>query len=207
MKRAGFVLIFCLPFCFVYSEAGEVASSLSFAQAYQKMLENSLRVDSQKFKIEIAKAQSLKPLEQFLPAINLVGKEMQSGDPRTEQRPLNIAASLNLFRFGADTLELKSSDLNRKSQEEKLLSEKLDSEDESLAAIFAVVRLATSFEVYQGTSNARAELSRIAEERFRKGLLALQEVEKIRIDFEMLRQERLMFSMNCKMHKQNCRHY
>ncbi len=164
--------------------AAENLTPLGFQEAYRKILDLSLRVDTQKNQIDIAKAQSLKPLGQFTPQLSLVFKEMQAGDPRVELRPLNLLASMNLFRFGADALELKSSKLNSNSQAEKLRTEKMGAEEDALFSLFTLIRLQSAYDVFLGISNSRSELVRIAEERYHKGLLAQQEVDKIRIDFE-----------------------
>ncbi len=171
-------------FSMIFVTSMAQAAELSFNQAYQKILDLSLRTETQKFNVEIAKAQHLKPLGQFTPQLNIVGKDLQGGDPRYTEHLANLSASMNIFRFGADALEYKSTNLNVKSQEEKLLSEKLGSEEDALLALFTLIRLATSHEVYQGITSNRAELVRIADERYHKGLLALQEVEKVRVDYE-----------------------
>ena len=173
-----------LFFLVIFATSSSLAADLSFSQAYQKILDLSLRTETQKFNVDIAKAQHLKPLGQFTPQLNIVGKDVQGGDPRYTEHLINLSATMNIFRFGADGLEYKSTNLNTKSQEEKLLSEKLGSENDALVALFTLIRLATSLDVYQGITNNRAELVRIADERYRKGLLALQEVEKLRVDYE-----------------------
>ena len=164
--------------------AADQVAAMSFGQVYSKILDQSLRIETQKNKLGIAQAQYLKPLGQFTPQLSIVGKEVQTGDPRYEQRPLNVTLSMNIFRFGADRLEFKSSDLNRSSSEERLTSEKLGTEDDALSAIFGVIRATHVLQIYQSISKNRNELLRIAEERFKKGLLARQEVDKIQIDFE-----------------------
>ncbi len=177
-------LIFIFIFLFTGFAGAETESNLSFAKAYEKIIELSFRNEIQRENINIAKAQHLKPLGQFTPQLNLVGREIQSGDPYNENHPLNLTASINLFRFGADALEYKSTNLNIKSQEEKLSSEILMTEDEALLALFNVIKFSTSLDIYQGISNNRAELVRIADERYHKGLLAAQEVEKLKVDLE-----------------------
>jgi len=165
-------------------ESGEKLGQLSFADAYQKILELSTRIAIQKENIEIAKAQTLKPFGQLLPKMSFVAKDLRSGEPYLAQQQASLEVSMNLFRFGADSLALKSSSLNTKSQDEELAVAKLESEDTALSAIFAVIRYATSLDVYRVVSKNRQELLRIAEERYQKGLLALQEVQKISVDFE-----------------------
>lgn len=164
------------------------SSPLGFQEALSTIVERSTRVNQQSAVLDATRASNVPADLVYLPKLSLgadyeIGKKyLGSGESRTGA--LSATAELNLFKFGADRNAQNRAHAENSVQESLLKDALLKAEDDAVAAIIGLTRAERQKEIRERSSQIRKDALRIAEERFKKGLLAKQEVDKVRIEFD-----------------------
>lgn len=173
------------------SEAAIVAtgSSATFGRAFTEILNRSVRVSNQRANEEEYRDRRLTSYGAFLPTLSAQITDNQAADQGGE--PLSVtrhqgflSTSFNLFRFGSDAYGLNAASRDVETAHAALQQEQLSAEDDAVAGLIGVIAKAQESELWRGITAIKEESLRVARERFRRGLLASQEVDKIEIEFQ-----------------------
>jgi outer membrane protein TolC len=168
--------------------APNTAPALSFSEAYERMLDRNLDVQSQQLNVEIYNAKKLARVGAFTPQINLVANETQQTTsdiyPFQAQPSAAITGSANLFRSGTDFAALRGASNDIEASRENLQNEKLKAEDDAVLTLIEFIKRTRESELISQIVKLKEESVKIARERYSRGLLAQQEVDKTQIDLD-----------------------
>src|SRR6185437_11105687 len=103
---------------------------------------------------------------------------------KTLSDSVNVNASLNLFKFGADYKGLQAANSDEDSQTYKLNATILNTEELAVQGLINEVQAKLEIEVLGGIVKKEQELLKIGRERYNRGLMPEQEVRKISVDIE-----------------------
>lgn len=160
-------------------------NTLDFQAAYSKLVERDLTVKTSELDVDTARARRLRQVGTFLPSLSLEASETRTGEPATDPRRSGaLVASANLFRAGADYAGVKASRRDVSSSEEALLSQKQKAEETAVETIMEYIASRRRREITEKIVAIRADSLKVAKERYAKGILPQQEVDKISIDLE-----------------------
>lgn len=192
MKRA--LWFFLLPTT-VLTAAPEV---LTYEQALQVIIDRSTDIDSQKQTLAQLKARNLPSHLALLPGISLEGRRDTNNNNQllpdvsggvsnqsvtTSRLGGSARGDLNLFRFGGDLAGMKAANSEELSQELSVDDSVLKTESSGARAINALIQSQKEVEILHRAQDIREQVLVAARERFRRGLLAEQEVSKVEVDF------------------------
>lgn len=171
---------------FASSAKASAASVKSFADAYQLAIARSLRIETQKAEVRASEGRQLAARGNFLPTFGLGVTDTLGAEPRSygPTYGASLSASLNIFRFGADLAALRASDRNLLGNHEGLRKERQGAETDAADAILGYVANVRKRQIVEKIVQIRADSLQIAHERFNKGLLPMQEVDKVAIDLD-----------------------
>lgn len=168
--------------------SGPVGAAPSFSEAYRSILEKSLRLETQKLEIEASRQRRLGQWGRFTPSLELSYTDSKIGETLpTHLRGASLDASVNLFRSFGDVAGARAAELSVEGNREKLLSERQGAELDALEVLIGALAKSRERKINERTVEMRADSLRIARERYAKGLLALQETEKVAIDLDIAR--------------------
>jgi outer membrane protein len=199
MHKRSTVFLFLLVSTQSFAQAQE---KMSFDSAYRAILERSLRIQTQGYDVEISRQKRLQALGQFAPSVTIVGEQTQNtatlpGDPTIPLatsttnsitgRSAAVTASLNLFRSGGDIAGAKAASRNVRSTRERSSLERQGVETDAVDALVNVIARAKEREITSKLLKVQDESMRVAKERFNKGYLPSQEVDKVAIELENAR--------------------
>ncbi|MCM2277821.1 MAG: efflux RND transporter permease subunit [Oligoflexia bacterium] len=166
---------------------------LSFDQALERILSRSTRIGIGELELAEGQARNLPSRLHFLPSISLGAKQSTSSigtgtdSSRTSSRSIEADATINLFRFGADAAASKAAIHEETALRQQADSARLEAEAEAAAALLQVIRRSQEIQILTRLAKMEEDSVRIARERYARGLLPLQEVEKVSIDLENAR--------------------
>ncbi len=167
-------------------EATAPLSGQTFSSAYRAILERSLRIETQRRQIDASEARRLAQWGSLAPSLSFEVNQKQAGESPSVG-PLNGAAlttTVNLFRSGADLAGIQAARENLRANREKLLNERQLVEEDALSALVTFIGRVRARQINEKIVQLRAESLRIAKERYDRGLLAMQEVDKVAIDLD-----------------------
>lgn len=169
------------------ARAGE-APSASFADAYKEILARSLRIESQRTEIESAEARRLSARGAFLPQVELgVSHDEDTSLATPARNSAWLSGKVNLFRFGGDAAGVRGADKNLEGQKARLLSERQGAEDDAVQALATFIARRLNRGIQERNVEMNNDSLRISHERFRRGLMPMQEVDKVAIDVDNAR--------------------
>ena len=165
---------------------------VSFESAYQRIQERNLSVQTQSLNVEIAKNRKLGRVGQFTPNLSLIATDTRLGlNPLPQntvfadrRQTAALALTANLFRSGTDFAALKAANRDVDANQEALTDEKLKAEDDAAAALVALIARSRARTLISQIVVLKQESLKVARERFNRGLLASQEVDKTQIDLD-----------------------
>lgn len=169
----------------LFSRAAAPQDVISFSQAWDQILDRSLRTQAQSLTVDINRQQKLSRWGAFTPTLTLQAAESRAGVPSTG--PLYSAEAVstwNLFRSGSDMAGLDAADRELKSSQERLGVERQATEEEAAQGLIDVIAKEKSRQIVEKIVRLKEESVRVARERYQRGLLPLQEVDKTGIDLE-----------------------
>ena len=158
---------------------------VSFDAALQSILERSTAVKTQEANVGIAEARYVPAVTSFLPSLSLSATQTNGQDygfspPAT--RLVSANASWNLFRFGADLAGLQAASYDKDVQSAGLESTVLKTESTGIEALIAAIQKNREVAVLEQLIEIESKSHDIAKQRYARGLLPLQDVQKVEID-------------------------
>ena len=168
--------------------AGAASTPLSFEQAVTTILGRSTDIQIQSAALEAARARALPARLNFAPSVEGEGKHANSseGSGANEQRTATASirgiATMNLFRFGADISAWKAASADVESSEAALEDVVLSTELAAARSLVIHIQRRKEIRILQELVQIEENSLKIARERYDRGLLPLQEVEKVSID-------------------------
>lgn len=157
---------------------------LSFEEALDRIVERDLDVASRRSDLASARISQRAALFSFGPNVSLNAKQSWSSDSSTDARERQLEGTINwnLLRFGADTASYRSSEENVKAKEALLDQAILAAEDKAIQALVADVQYRQELSIYSGRVHTRQRLLETAKKRYGRGLLPIQEANKVIVD-------------------------
>lgn len=178
-----------LPLFFVASISVS-AETLTFEQALEQILQRHTDLKTQEAKAEAVEAQNLPKKLMYLPTVSFQGSRVTGKDPgASDITTWGIAgvAEMNLIRFGADLAAWSAATADEHAQEATTRAVRLRAEDEAVKALAAMIQKSQEQSVLEKIVNVQAELAKIAQQRFARGFLPRQEVDKVTVDLDNAR--------------------
>lgn len=163
---------------------GGAAPVLTFDQALDAVLRANPTIAAQRAKTEAARAQRTGAQFHFLPRLKLSASTERAGDPEVQTKTLQGTATVNLFRFGADVAGLHAADAELDSQVAALKDTELKAESEAVEALVDVVFKQRRLKILREKVESTRRYLEIAQARYKRGALPLQDVDKVTIDFD-----------------------
>lgn len=172
------------------SVAAAAAPPAPFQEAYKEILARSLRVSTQKAEIEVSQAKRLQARGLFLPTVEVDVNHFDGSSAVTLGQPAYSAwlkGSVNLFRAGGDVAAARGADKNLEGQKYRLLTERQGAEDEAVQVLATFIARVLERGIKERSLDVKKDSLRISNERFRRGLMPMQEVDKVAIDVDNAR--------------------
>lgn len=159
---------------------------LTFDKALNLILEKHIGLETQKEKKEQVEAKNWSSKFSLLPSISLIGSDTLSHDidatENADKRFYGVSASMNLFRFGADVSAMMASFSENVAQAYLVDDVTLRAEEEGVKSLLSVISNQWIIKSVEQNLKTRDEALKTGRERFKKGLFASQEVDKLAID-------------------------
>ena len=163
------------------------AAPLPFDQALTQIISRSTSVQTAEANVGFTEANAIPATFQFVPSITLDATKTRSEDATsnaTTNTGVEAVVKYNLFHWGADVENLSAAHSDVKSQKSTLENTHYSVEDAGVAALVAEIQNKKTIEIDQGIVDIQSNLLKVAKERFAKGYLASQEVDKISVDLD-----------------------
>ena len=164
------------------------ARTVDFDAAIEQVLARSTVVETARAQLDSAQAAVLPARLLFLPSIEASLGQTYAGPSSSGQparaRSWQLSSSLNLFRFGADIQSLRAATRFEDSREAHLQGEILRAEQAAIVALSEELRYRLEVAIYEKRVSMERGSLEIARARFKKGLLANQELMKVELDLE-----------------------
>ena len=160
-------------------------SDLTFGEAYKAILGRSLRIETQSLNIQESESRKLQAWGNFMPSVTAELVDGQGEFYLGPRQGADLKAKVNLFKAGGDLAGVRAARADVATQTEVLHRETQGAEDDAASALINYIAQARLVEIEQKLVDVRTESLRIARERFKKGLLPQQEVDKTAIDLDI----------------------
>ena len=163
--------------------------SIGFSEAYSEILNRNLRIETQRLNVLTYEQRKNLQVGAFLPSLSAQAVDTQGSQllPGVSNYSATLVASINLFRTGGDAAGWQAANRDIASSREKLRSERQGSEDDAILALTNVIAKSLITKIENQFVSIREDSVRIARERFQRGLLAQQEVNKVIVELENAR--------------------
>lgn len=161
---------------------------LPFAAALESILSRSTEVQIQRAQLEAAEARAVPKRLAFAPSVAAEAKRAYSGDHslgyevRSTSTIAQGTAKLNLFRFGADVANWKVASAEIEAESAALQGTLLSTELAGARAVLERIQRQKEVKVLEDLVQLETTSQKIARERYERGLLPMQEVEKVSVD-------------------------
>lgn len=168
----------------------EPETKMGFDEALTKIIERSTTVDSQKAKFEGTKSRNIPSKLSMLPTISLEAskyRRLEEGKTDENQGFIEGQAKLNILKFGADAAAMKAASRENSAQEKLVDDAILKAESEAMDALVDRVQSDLELQIRKKMVEVQNASLEIAKQRFRQGLLAAQEVDKVEVDLQNAR--------------------
>lgn len=165
--------------------------TISFEVALQTILTRSTQIQVQSENANSIK-ETNRPSRYFLaPTVSANAKTSSAYTSTTPisqgSQSVELQAGVNVFRFGADYKTFKAA-INDENQQDSLTANvTLQAEDQAVQALVTSIQRRLEREVLSQQVEVRKEALSIAQQRFERGFLSEQEVQKVLIDLENAR--------------------
>jgi outer membrane protein TolC len=181
--------ILALMFCSVLgARASTDLGLVSFDQAVEQILVRSTDLASERAQVSETYATNIPARMAFLPSIGVQLSRVANQDNillnRTVSDSVNINGKLNLFRFGADVKGWQVANGTEEAEMLRLSDTVLKAEQNAVQGLVSEIQGLLETEVLSGIVKKEQELLKIGRERFTRGLMPQQEVDKIAVDME-----------------------
>jgi outer membrane protein TolC len=157
-------------------------ASTPFSDALKEIVNRSTSVGVQKSRLDAAEYALRSKRLFLLPSLSLNGTQQKQGDPEVTTNQVEAALRLNVFRFGADRAALKAAKAAREYERSLLEQSQLKAEQEGAELLIEYVSSRQQIAIFNKRLEYTRELLSIAQLRYKKGLLPLEEASRIEID-------------------------
>ena len=161
---------------------------ISFEKALEEIIGRSTSVKTKEANLEGTRAKNIPFRLYYIPSLSVSGNQTSTHDLLVPQdisvRSVQGTAALNIYKFGADLAAYRAASADEESQENLLKNEILKSEREGIAALIQKIRTQQETEIINKIVTSQEESLQIAKQRYDRGLLPQQEVDKLSIDLE-----------------------
>jgi HAE1 family hydrophobic/amphiphilic exporter-1 len=167
---------------------GAQAKKVDFDAAIEQVLARSTGVETARAQLESAQAAGLPTRLVFLPTVEAALNQTHAGPSNSGEparsRSWQLISNLNLFRFGADVQSMRAATRFEDARATHLEGEILRAEQAAIVALSEELRDRLEVAIYEKRVSMERESLDIAKARFKKGLLANQELIKVELDLE-----------------------
>jgi outer membrane protein TolC len=189
LRSLSFALLAGAAFCAAFAARADV-EQLDFTIAIQRILERSTAVAAQRATLGARVAADLPARLFYLPSVGLAAKRGLVGsefDKDSYGNSLMLDARLNVFRFGGDVAAWAAASSDEDAERAELANQVLAAEQDAVESLVRFVSAVQEVSVSRKSLGLQEELIRIGRARFDRGLLPMQEVDKLAIDLENIR--------------------
>lgn len=160
------------------------ARRLGFDEALSKIIERSTEVGTQREKLEFTRAKNLPNHLALLPTISVSATDTQfnANNATSTRKGIQGVLDLNIFHFGSDAASMRAANAEERAQASRIQAAIIKMEDDGVRALLAVIETEQELRVLKEILQIREDLIKIARERYKQGLLAAQEVDKLSVD-------------------------
>lgn len=170
--------------------ASPALAAISFDDALVKILERSTTIQGQEASRDAVHAKNLPSNLTLLPSISLEASKTRTMYDSVERETSGFVegkAKLNLLKFGADFAAMKAATRENTAQDILVEDAVLKSEREGVSALIERIEAEMEMEIRKKMVLVQVASLEIGKQRFRQGLLAQQEVDKIEVDLQNAR--------------------
>ncbi|MCK6600131.1 MAG: TolC family protein [Bdellovibrionaceae bacterium] len=169
----------------------EIIKNSSWKLKLQEAISKNPEFLYQGYELRQAELRAKQTSNYWLPYINLYGTKVSDQNQRSlAQTTLGLEANLNLFSFGKSYYLGQSSDAGFESQKLLFSTQSIAKENELLGMVFNDVYLRNKLSFYVEIENLKKKSLKVAEQRFERGNLPRQQVEKVQIDLNNFESQR-----------------
>jgi outer membrane protein TolC len=170
------------------AESQNSVGLLSFSQAVDEIVNRSTDVATQRAQVGETVATNITARTAFLPNLGVQLSRATVQDNILMQRStadqLNATVKLNVFRFGADVKGWQAASDDEDTQTFRLADTILKTEQNAVIAMVGEIQGLQNVQILSSIVKKEQELLQIGRERYQRGLLPEQEVNKIEVDME-----------------------
>jgi len=161
---------------------------LTWDEALTAIVERSTSVQKQQATLGSTRARNVPTYLSLLPSLSLNLNHNQNRgyaeQTSTTTRSLVGTASLNIFRFGADIANIRAASLEEGAQVDLLNDALIKAETEAIKGLASAIKSSLELRIIKQLVDVQSTSLKIARERYRQGLLASQEADKVSIDLD-----------------------
>lgn len=176
-----------------FSSFSENGSQVSILDLVQEALQTDPQYLNKKSQVRSSEALVFGASGLFLPTISASASQTQQGEDLLKQptkyQSYLLTSQWNLFRFGADAAKRNSSQMQLQSDQASLLEYQIGFESEFSESLFNYIAQRKTLNIQKDQKRSQERLLDIAQQRFKRGFLARQEVDKLSIDLDFIEQE------------------
>lgn len=184
----GVVALFSL---LVPTDTRAQVPAANFEDVVQKIVTESREVARAKTQSTLVKERNRPAHLAYYPTLSgQVGAQrgtVDRGLPPDDSLSAGINSNLNLYRFGADAASIRAADFEESAAETAVQDAILKVEGEAAKTLLEYIKATKELEVLSRIEKHETESFDIASLRYKRGLLALQEIQKLEIDRERSR--------------------
>ena len=165
-------------------ESTEVRQALEFSAALEQILGRSTTIDDQKAQLKSVEARNLAAELRYLPSLELEARQttQKTFGITSNRQSLGLGVQMNLFKFGADSAAMSAAERQIEAETSALNQSILLAEKEAVQTLVEVIAANRELVITEQILETRKDSLGIAKKRFKRGLLPIEEVEKISVD-------------------------
>jgi outer membrane protein TolC len=155
---------------------------LSFEKMLEEMTNQHAAVLVEKEKVNQAQITLRKRKLNLLPHLSLDASQTGNGFTNPSSNSVSLDGNINLFRSGADSALIDAASFDLDGERSQLSNIKITSETESAQVLIHYIEKQRKIEILKNSAQTFQTAREIADQRYRKGLLPLQEADKAVVD-------------------------
>ncbi len=157
-------------------------ASLGFSQSLERILGRSTSLAQSSLQWEGLRARNIPTRFSFLPKISLRSYFPVNFNALNVSKSVAFNGEWNLFRGGGDYFALRQAMLSEESAQWGVDVAWLEAEQEAVEKMVFAIRSFKEVIIFQKMIHTQEQALKLAQERFAKGFLPVQELQKIEID-------------------------
>lgn len=159
-----------------------MASNLSFEQALTEMVKRDTNIPQEQALLQASKSNARAKMLSFLPDLSAGFSKQKTYEVESEIDSLNITASVNLFKFGADYAAFDAANKQNAYRRSSLKEAELTAEQLATKILVSNILRAKQVEILEKILKAKKSSLKTARARYRKGLTPSAEVDKASVE-------------------------